>query len=229
MCLSSAFGPCALGRPVAAGRVGLGPREDSGARSGRPHSRTAEQRPGHRRGAGGSPARPPRSPWRPGTQGAGPRRPPCSRTQARRHAGTQGRWSSRSGPLALRPSPGAGGRSQEPGARATGGLPVGSALGRPPAQPPGTLGRGAGGGLPVRGGVGQTAGRENFPVLGCRPPRRKRPAGAQAGESEGLCLASLASGPRDAGCQDPPCPTLARSVLCDGEAPWPLLPGYHRT
>lgn len=201
---------------------------------------------GAQRGFGG-PQRPPAQPHsgqgtagaraaaplaRPGAPGAPGRRGRGlggRHVPARRHAGTQGRWSSRSGPLALRPSPGAGGRSQEPGP------PVGSLWGAPSGglRPSlrGPWGEGQGAAFPsgVRGGVGQTAGRENFPVLGCRPPRRKRPAGAQAGESEGLCLASLASGPRDAGCQDPPCPTLARSVLCDGEAPWPLLPGYHRT
>lgn len=224
MCLSSALGPCALGRPVAAGRVGLGPREDSGARSGRPHSRTAARAP---QGRGRQPRSPAQEPLAPRDAGGGASAAamfPHAGTQARRHAGPLELQVGAAGPASQSWRWG-----QEPGARATGGLPVGSALGRPPAQPAGTLGRGAGGGLPVRGGVGQTAGRENFPVLGCRPPRRKRPAGAQAGESEGLCLASLASGPRDAGCQDPPCPTLARSVLCDGEAPWPLLPGYHRT
>lgn len=219
MFLSSAFGPCALGRPVAAGRVGLGPREDSGARSGRPHTGTAARAP---QGRWRQPRSPTQEPLAPRDAGGGASAaamfPHASRAA---EAPGWGRW-----PCVPVLALGAG-------ARASGGLPVGSALGRPPAQPPaqppGNLGRGAGGGLPVRGGVGQTAGRETFPVLGCRPPSRKRPAGAQAGESEGLCWASLASGPRDPGCQDPQCPTLARSVPCDGEAPWPLLPGYHRT
>lgn len=114
---------------------------------------------------------------------------------------------------------------QEPG-------PPGGSLG---GAPSGGLGPrvqgnwGHGEGAAALSGAALAAPQGGFPGPWVRPRARRSPAGAQAGESEGLCLAYFASGQRQAGCEDPQSPTLALPVPCDTVSPSPLGTGYHRT
>lgn len=146
MFLSSAFGPRALGRPVAAGRVGLGPREDSGARSGRPHTRTAARAP---RGRWRQPRSPTREPLAPRDAGGG-----ASAAAMFPHAGPLKLQVGAAGPASL--------LALAAGARATGGWAPCAERPREASGPasgePGERARGRPS-LPVRGGVGQAAGR----------------------------------------------------------------------
>lgn len=153
MFLSWAFRPCALGS------LGEGLWRQAGwvwdpERFRAPHRLPANPQSGQgsNPGCSSSPARPPGSPWPPWTQGAWSRRPPCSLTAAEAP-----RWGA--GPCIL---------ALGAGARATGGLPGGSALGRPRAKSAGKLGAWGGGGRPVRGCVGSTAGRISR-ALGAAP------------------------------------------------------------
>lgn len=198
--------PCA--RPAAAGRVGLGHREESGpgARS-REGASTPPEGPRRRRGQWRGPDLPGREPrGSPGEGGAWPRRPPCSQTRSPAAAPTAARLGP-GGAVPCRPVR----EVPEPGRPR--GLP---AVSGPRAE--------SGPGRPVRGSIFRTP-WGSVPDLWRPGPCHGRGLRAQ----RSLCLAYFLSPPRRGRVQGPQRPShRALPVPSDKGSPGPLGAGSHR-
>lgn len=198
--------PCA--RPAAAGRVGLGHREESGpgART-REAASTPPEGPRRRRGQWRGPDLPGREPrGSPGAVGAWPRRPPCSQTRSPAAAPTAARLGP-GGAVPCRPVR----EVPEPGRPR--GLP---AVSGPRAE--------SGPGRPVRGSIFRTP-WGSVPDLWRPGPCHGRGLRAQ----RSLCLAYFLSPPRRGRVQGPQRPShRALPVPSDKGSPGPLGAGSHR-